>query len=75
MLESYGECCRPWSKVGKNPGAGTHLARLFKDMAVLSLQRFTRYPGSQVSIKPLALPTTERYASPLKGYRGEMKPC
>ena len=32
-----------------------------------SLQRFTRYPGSQDSIRPLALPTMERGSSPLKG--------
>jgi len=35
------------------PGAGARLAGFMK---AFSLQRFTRYPGSQVSIRPLALP-------------------
>jgi hypothetical protein len=38
----------------------------------LSLQRFTRYPGSRVSIRPLALPTTEWGISPIKGCVGRV---
>ena len=39
-----------------SPGAGAHLAGFVTELAIPSLQRFTRYPGSRVSIRPLAPP-------------------
>jgi len=64
-----GSVAGPGARGDKDPGAGSPPSRANeKGEHSPSLQRFTRYPGSDGSIRPLALPTGLWYESSLKSY-------
>ena len=58
-----GECCWPWSK--GEPSRVQEPAWPRHDVLPATIPR---YPGSHVSIRPLALPIIEWSISPIKGY-------